>query len=188
MKRKIIQMMEDNPLIAAINNKRSFEKALTCESDIIFVLYGDVCSIVDIVDRLKEAGKIVMVDVDLIDGLATKETAVDYLKRATKADGIISSKSILLRAANARGLFTIHRFFLIDSKSFHNLPKQLGTSKADVVEVLPGAMPKVLSWVQDVVDVPIIASGLVCDKELVMTALQAGAVAISTTNMDVWDI
>lgn len=32
-----------------------------------------------------------MVDVDLIDGLATKETAVDYLKRATKADGIISS-------------------------------------------------------------------------------------------------
>ena len=137
MKRKIIQMMEDNPLIAAINSKRSFEKALTCDSDIIFVLYGDVCSIVDIVDRLKEAGKIVMVDVDLIDGLATKETAVDYLKR---------------------------------------------------VEVLPGAMPKVLSWVQDVVDVPIIASGLVCDKELVMTALQAGAVAISTTNMDVWEI
>ena len=61
MKRKIIQMMEDNPLIAAINSKRSFEKALTCDSDIIFVLYGDVCSIVDIVDRLKEAGKIVKI-------------------------------------------------------------------------------------------------------------------------------
>lgn len=71
--------------------------------------------------------------------------------------------------------------------SYHNLPKQVAASKTDCVEILPGCMPKVLGWVQDAISQPIVASGLVCDKEDVLMALKAGAVAISSTSPDVWD-
>ena len=36
--------------------------------------------------------------------------------------------------------------------------------------------------------VPIIAGGLISDKEDVMAALKAGAIAISSTNESVWEM
>ena len=57
----------------------------------------------------------------------------------------------MVRAANERGLYTIHRMFLIDSMSLHNVPKQHAQSKAHIIDVVPGSMPKVLGWVQELV-------------------------------------
>ncbi|MGX7418353.1 glycerol-3-phosphate responsive antiterminator [Carnobacterium gallinarum] len=187
MKANIIEVLEENPIVAAIKDNKGLEKVLTSSCEVIFVLYGDICSIGGIVQKLKDAGKYVFVDIDLVEGTSTKEIVVDFMKNVTKTDGIISSKASIVRAAKEKGFFTIHRFFLIDSKSFKNLPKQYSNSKADIVEILPGAMPKVLGWVQEAVKVPIIASGLVCDKEDVLIALRAGAIAVSSTNEDVWD-
>lgn len=56
----------------------------------------------------------------------------------------------------------------------------------DAVEILPGLMPKIIKKLCSTVNVPIIAGGLISDKEDVMNALTAGAVAISVTNQRVW--
>ncbi len=160
---------------------------MTSSCNVVFILYGNLINIASIVKQVKKAGKYAFVNIDLVDGTSNKEVVVDFIKQTTEADGIISSKAPIIRAANARGLYTIHRFFLIDSISFHNLSKQFVASKPDVVEMLPGGMPKVLGWVKEKVDVPVIATGLVCDKEDVVTALKAGAIAISSTSPDVWD-
>lgn len=47
-------------------------------------------------------------------------------------------------------------------------------------------MPKIIKKLCSTVNVPIIAGGLISDKEDVMNALNAGAVAISVTNQRVW--
>jgi len=49
-------------------------------------------------------------------------------------------------------------------------------------------MPKIVSKVCKLSSVPVIAGGLVSEKEDVMTLLQAGAISISSTNEDVWFI
>jgi len=47
-------------------------------------------------------------------------------------------------------------------------------------------MPKVLAKVCKLSTVPVIAGGLVSDKEDVMALLQAGVVIISSTNEKIW--
>ena len=49
---------------------------------------------------------------DLIDGLSSKEVAVTFLRENTLADGIISTKPPIVKAAKEQGLLAIQRFFL----------------------------------------------------------------------------
>ncbi len=188
MKIPLIELLENNPIIAAIKDDQGLEKAIQSPCEIIFVLYGNLINISWIVDKIHHANKYAIVHVDLIDGTSSKEIVVDFIKSTTKAHGIISSRAPLLKAAKEKGLYTIHRFFLIDSLSYHNLPKQYAASHADVIEIMPGCViPKVLAWVQNLMHMPIIASGLVCEKEDAVAALKAGAVAVSTSSPEIWD-
>ena len=49
--------MDNSPIIAAIKDMAGLEKCLTCDSQVIFILFGDICNITDIVDKVKTAGK-----------------------------------------------------------------------------------------------------------------------------------
>lgn len=71
--------MNNSPIIAAIKDMTGLEKCLTCDSQVIFILFGDICNISDIVDKVKSAGKTAMVHIDLINGLSRKEIAVDFI-------------------------------------------------------------------------------------------------------------
>lgn len=180
--------LEANPIIAAIKNDAGLEAAITSTCPIIFILYGNLCNIGEIVDRLKQAGKIVFIHVDLLEGTSSKNIVVDFIKKASAADGIISAKVTLLKAAKVAGLLTIHRFFLIDSISYESLPKLAASSGADCVEIMPGYSKRGIRWVLEIIpeDQILIASGLVCRKEDIVNALSAGATAISTTNIEAW--
>jgi glycerol uptake operon antiterminator len=123
---------------------------------------------------------------DLISGLSQKEISVDYIKNNTLADGIISTKLTLIKRAKELKLFTVFRFFVIDSMAFENIKKQSEAVEPDYVEILPGVMPKVIKRINNLINVPVIAGGLIADKEDVLAALSAGAVSISTTNESVW--
>ena len=70
--------------------------------------------------------------------------------------------------------------------AYENIDRQVKTAKPDVIEVLPALMPKIVSKVCKLSSAPVIAGGLVSEKEDVMTLLQAGAVSISSTNENVW--
>lgn len=188
MSRAFYKILEENPVIPGIKDDEGLNSVATNDSRIVFVLYGNVMNIANIVKRLKADGKIVFVNVDLIEGFASKEIVVEFMKHYTETDGILSSKASMIKAAKAQGLLTIHRLFLIDSFSFRNIEKQIQISQPDCIETLPGGMPKVISWVADMVHIPIIAGGLVCDKEDVVAALKAGATAISSTNVSVWSM
>ena len=72
-------------------------------------------------------------------------------------------------------------------KNIENLGNQ-HEQLPDVVEVLPGLMPKILKQICKTSKVPVIAGGLISDKEDVMGALGAGAAAVSTTNQKVWEL
>lgn len=181
-----MEEFEDCPVIAAIKDEEGLRKCIHSEIQIVFVLYGDICSIGDIVSRLKKAGKTVMVHLDLITGLSSREIAVTYLKAVTHADGIISTKPAVIRQAKEEGLFAIMRFFVIDSIAIDSIERQTESVHPDMIEVLPGVMPKITRRICQNSRVPVIAGGLISDKEDIMAALSAGAVSISTTNQAVW--
>ena len=192
MNQEFYEAVEANPVISAVKNDAGLQAAVEMEEiQVIFVLYGDVCTIPEILERIKAAGKKAMVHIDLIAGLSAKEISVEFIARQTRADGIITTKPALVRRAKELGIFAVLRFFVIDSlalKNIENLEMQCGTSRPDFIEVLPGVMPKVLGRIAKVSRIPMIAGGLITEKEDVIAALSAGAIAVSSTNQDVWNL
>lgn len=186
MQLQLEELIENCPVIAAVKDREELTRSLESESSILFLLFGDVCNIQEAVKMAKDAGKAVFVHMDLIAGLSSKDIAVDFIRNNTLADGIITTKASLVKRAKELGLYTVLRFFVIDSIALQNVARQTVSARPDLIEILPGLMPKVIRKICDQVEVPVIAGGLITDKEDIMSALSAGAVSISTTNEDVW--
>ena len=178
--------MIENPVIAAVKNFEGLEKSLNVEEiTTIFVLFGDICNIKEIVEKIKDKGKIAVVHVDLVAGLAGKDIGVTFLKKNTKVDGIISLHQSSIRKAREEGLISVFRVFLIDSLALSRVPL-MQNANPDFIEILPGVMPKILKKVCTENKIPILTGGLILDKDDVLSALKAGACAISTTDENVW--
>lgn len=186
--KKILENIEKNPIILAVKNSGELDFALREEPDIIFLLGGDILTIAKDVEKIKNAKKIAIVHIDLIDGLSSKEISVDFIKKYTKADGIITTKPKNIKRAKELSLFSILRIFLIDSMALENLERNILISNPDMVEVLPGVLPKVLVEISRKIKTPIIAGGMIRDKEDALNALKSGATAISSSNKEVWKL
>ena len=192
MHRDFIDKIEENPIIAAVKDDKGLATALKTDVGIIFVLYGDICSIGEITQKIKDAGKMAMIHIDLISGLNnSKDVTLDFIKKNTSADGIITTKANLIQHAKELGLYTVLRYFIIDSLALVNIEKQSrqGVSQPDVIEILPGAVvSKIIKKINGISRVPVIAGGLISDRDDVMNALNGGAIAVSTTNKDTWNL
>ena len=179
MKQELMDAIQEMPVIAAVKDDAGLCSALTNENiRVVFVLYGDICNISSIVRRIHEAGRFAVVHIDLIAGLAGKEVAVDFIRNTTEADGIISTRQSFIRRAKELGLAAILRVFLLDSIALESLDK-IPANLPDCLDLLPGAMPKILRRVCAKAKVPVLTGGLIADKEDVLSALEAGATAIS---------
>ena len=183
------KIVRENPVLAAVKDEAELEEVLKSDGvQIIFVLFGDVCIIPGIVERIKDRGKFAIVHADLVEGLSSKEVVVDYLKSNTRLDGIISTKQSIIRRGIELGLFTVLRCFVLDTKSLINLQRWLDSGvKPDVVELMPGIAPKIIRLIRKTgKGIPVIAGGLITEEWEVREALVAGAVAVSTTSSKLW--
>lgn len=185
-KDKFIELMEDQPIIASLKDLDSLNELKKSDVHVAYILFGDICNIKDIVDQVKKAGKYAIVHMDFIQGFSGKDICVDYIAQFTNADGIISTKPLYIKRANELGLLTIERFFMIDLMTYQNIITQAKQTQPDIVECLPAGLVKVLKFVIDELEQPIIAAGFVSDKEDVINALKAGCIAVATTYTPIW--
>lgn len=186
MEQKFYEMMADCPIVAAVKSYEGIEKCLQSDVKVVFILFGDVCNIKEIVEKIKKADRLALVHIDLIEGLSNDEVAVDYIKYNTRADGIISTKTNMINRAKELSMYTVFRIFLLDSRAYQSIEKRKEQIRADFIEILPGVMPKIIKKICALNFKPIIAGGLISDREDVMEALGAGATSVSTTNQKVW--
>lgn len=124
---QLLELLAAGPVIAAVKDEEGLAQALESDVSVLFLLYGDILTIRDTAERVREAGKRVFVHLDLIDGLAAREISADFVARSTSADGVISTKAALTRRARELGLVAIQRIFLLDSMA---LKTWSGTSHA----------------------------------------------------------
>ena len=97
------EIIEDCPVIATVKDMESLEKSFETDSQIIFILFGDICNISEIVEGVKAEGRIAMVHLDLVSGFDGREIAVDFIRHNTRADGIISTKTAQINRAKELG-------------------------------------------------------------------------------------
>jgi len=183
--RKILQCLECNPVIAAVRQD-TLPAAIASPAEVIFHLGADLMSIPDAVQAVHNAGKHIFIHIDLAEGLGKDRAAVDYLAKCG-ADGIISTRAQLIRYAKEAGLLTVQRFFALDSQGIMAIDEMLESSRPDMMELMPGVIPKLIRRFSSG-PIPVIAGGLVQCKTEVTEAISAGAAAVSTGTQILWHI
>lgn len=179
----------ENPMIMAIKDSKDLRECLKDENEnnkVVFILYGNIETIPLIVSKLKDKGKIVFVHEDLIEGLSSSYLSSSFIKKYTNADGIITTRSQNASYARKIGFISILRFFILDSLSYENVKESLKKANCDLIEILPGIMPKIIDDIGKRTPIPIVAGGLIRDKKDVIDSLNAGAIAVSSSNYNVW--
>jgi len=151
------------------------------------VLCGDILNIGGLIRQLHEGGKKAVIHADLVNGLAPKDIAADFLQRCG-ADGIISTRPALIRRGRELGLLTVLRLFALDSKAVSNLRAEIDSGTPDMIEILPGTLPRVISRLSRELKIPLIAGGLLEEKADILAALGAGAACVSTSDSRLWNM
>ena len=111
------QALERNPVIAAVKSRKMLEKAVCSPAEILFLLSGNICELREIVSMVQEKGKQLYIHIDLLDGIGHDSYALKFLAQYAKPDGVISTKTSLIKSAQECGLKTVQRVFMLDSMS-----------------------------------------------------------------------
>ena len=183
-------LLDDSPVIAAVRGEHDLSRALMADVALIFHLNASVLHLEDIVKRTHEAGKKLFVHIDLAEGIGRDLAGLSLLARMG-CDGIISTRSALIRQANECQLQTVQRFFIVDSHSVATSFEAIEAAHPSMVELMPGVIPKVISRFADRLDahaIPVIAGGMIENKNEIMAALGAGASAVSTARAELWNL
>lgn len=183
------QEIENNPVIAALRNEQDLQVVLHSRPSVCFLLFGDINSLAKIVRRVKDMKKLVYLHLDLAQGFGNDRAALQYIKNEIQPDGIVSTRTHLIRFAREEGLFAIQRLFIPDSMSVETGKQLIKQSRADAVEVMPGIVPPwVFQTLRGKSDLPIVAGGLLRDSKDVKKTFVNGASAVSVSSHPLWNI
>ena len=181
--------LADCPIIAAVNSPEVFPVALRSPCRSIYVLTGNPLSLPEMLRQAKTCGKLCMVNIDFLDGLARDRFAVEFLAKHGVA-GIVSTHYEILKAAHGLGLLTVQRTFGIDSAAVVAAGRSLAKFVPDVMEVLPAmAAPRIAKrLLADHPSLSIIGGGLIDTVREIEDLLRAGIRSVTVSDPRLWVI
>lgn len=182
----LVNTFIDNPIIAAVSNEEKLKKSLYSPCKIIFLLFGDIFNLEEYVATLQKHDKIVFVHFDLIKGFSIDSYSLKYVYKNIKPDGIITTKSTIVKKAKALNFFVIQRLFILDSLSVDSGIHSVQTVHPNAIEIMPGTLPKITKKISQIFNIPVITGGLINEKKEIIDSLGSGSTCISTSCEDLW--
>ena len=183
-------MVEDvtrKKIAAAIRTEKDFSTALRSRVDIVFLLHSNIVTVNQSVKEIHSAGKKVFVHVDFAEGIGRDRAGLEFLAKQG-VDGILTTRTNIVKMAKEFALTTVQRFFLVDSHSLATSVESIRLSNPDVIELIPGIVTKKIKKFAAMTDVPIIAGGIIETEQKVREALEAGADVVSTGETSLWNL
>ena len=181
-----MSLFTERKVAAAVRTQEYFQAALASKVDIIFLLYSNRLTIEEQIAKAHEAGKKLFIHMDFAEGIGKDRVGLEFVKQKG-ADGILTTKTGMIKPAKEIGLITVQRFFIVDSHSVDTAVDSIRIAKPDIVEIMPGVVCKKIAEFARKVNTPILAGGLVEFKEDVDNAIEAGAKGISTADRKRWN-
>ena len=178
---------KEAPIIPAVRRPEHLDRAIASRSKVVYLLTGDPENCEAMLQKILAAGKVPIVNLDLLNGFSRDRYAVHYMKRLG-ALGIISTHLEPLRHALSLGLYGIQRTFLLDTGAMEAIATQLKNTSVHALEVLPAPVaPKILLRVQSLSpDLPVVGGGLIQTMKEIEDLLAQGLNAVSTSNPELW--
>ncbi|WCN38344.1 glycerol-3-phosphate responsive antiterminator [Aneurinibacillus uraniidurans] len=175
-------------ILPAARDMKDFEKILESPYEYGVFLDTHIARLKSLYKAAHDAKKKMFLHADLVHGLKNDEYATEYICQEFKPVGVISTRANVILKARQKGVLAIQRVFLLDTNALEKSYTLLEKTKPDYIEVLPGAMPHIITEVKQRAGIPIFAGGLIRTREDVERALAAGATAVTTSNRELWDM
>ncbi len=181
-----LRALERNPVVPAVRGPDSaLEAALAGEHPAIFVLGGDIFGVLRRIASQDRRPQI-YVNVDLVGGIASDASGLRFLSRYV--EGIISTHRHVIELAKSSGLITVQRLFAIDSGAVERGLKLIRRAEPRFVEILPAlAYCEIADRYSEVLDLPVLAGGLLKSPQDISKIIEAGAVGVSTSHQGLWN-
>lgn len=180
-------MMKLEGVLPAVRKMKDFEFILNSDHELFIILETRIAQLPQIVQQAKKHNKKVLVHADLINGLKVDQYGMEFLVRHVKIDGIISTRANVISLAKKSNIVAIQRLFAIDSSAIERNIELIAKTQPDYIEVLPGIVPSVINEIIEQTGIRVIAGGLIKKEEDIHLALESGAVAITTSNRDLFN-
>jgi glycerol uptake operon antiterminator len=180
-------VLENRHVIAAVRNDDGLAAAEKSPTETVYLLYGNTLNVADLLRRLRDHGKLPLVNLDLLSGFSRDSVNAEYLA-SYGAAGVISTHCDVLRASRRHGLITIQRTFALDSAAIEAGLKTMSQFLPDAIEILPAiAAPRVASRFRNAhPHLRIVAGGLISDLKEVESLLAMGINAVSVSDPRFW--
>lgn len=174
-------------ILPASSNMKEFEKFLKSSYEIGVFLDLHISQLRAVNKMAKDHGKKMLYHMDMISGLKSDDAATEYVCQEFKPFGLVSTKTSVILKAKQKGVIAVQRIFLIDSRAVEKSFKLVEKTQPDFIEVLPGTMPWMITEIKERLKTPIFAGGLIRTVDEVENAISAGASAITTSRVQLWD-
>ncbi|MGQ7936067.1 glycerol-3-phosphate responsive antiterminator [Paraburkholderia sp. D1E] len=175
-----------HPVIATLFGVEQIDIFLKSAAEISIVANVELRKLHPVVAALTKAGKYVIVNIDSCDGLSQDKGGVEYLADIG-VTSLVSTRVATIQRGNRAGLVTMQKVFVTDRSTWPRSVKALEQSDPNLVQLMPAPMLSHLSAQDRKALPPIVASGFVCNKGDVFDALKNGAVAVSTSDSELWN-
>lgn len=173
-------------ILPAVRSMKDFEKLIGSKYRECVVLDIHIGHLESHITTMKKHGFEVYLHLDLIKGLSADIASLEFIHQKFKPTGIITTRGRLIKKANDLGLKTVLRIFVIDSSAIEKSITLIKQSEPDLIEVLPGVVPKVIRLFTEEVSADVIAGGLIETRSEVDDAIAAGAKFVTTSNRELW--
>jgi glycerol uptake operon antiterminator len=173
-------------VLPAISDPKKFEIFMSNAMEYCILMDMTLEQVEHLCKIAHQGHKKCLVHMDLIKGLRNDEYGAIYMCQKVGADGLISTHPPVISQAKKKGKIAILRVFLIDTRSLEKSINIANNTQPDFLELLPALAYGAFSRVQEVVNIPMIAGGLIRTKEEVEQCLAAGVIAVTTSQTSLW--
>ncbi|MFJ8260355.1 glycerol-3-phosphate responsive antiterminator [Rummeliibacillus sp. NPDC094406] len=186
----LLERLEKYKMVAAIKDIKNIERAIKYKENLsaVLLMTGSILTVKRYVDHIQSEGLPVILHVDKIGGLEMDHDGIDFINKSVRPFAIVTTKSGVIKRAKSSGILVIQRIFLIDTDVYMNLVKDVSQIRSDIIEVMPSRAPDFINKLTKVLPVPIITGGLLNLPQHAREALDNGALAITTSNSELWKI
>lgn len=181
-------MLNNQKIIPAIGNHQDMKRFLNSSLTYGLLMNFQLAQVPELVLMMKAHHKKVLIHSELIKGLSSDEYGAIYLIQSLKVDGIISSKPKVIEVCKKRGVIGILRFFLKDSISLEQSIEIAQKIEPHYLEILPALSVEIIPMIKEKIHTDILMGGLLQTKDQVCRCLSHGAIAVTTSNPNFWDM
>lgn len=178
--------LRDNPVIGTLFGENDLEQFCSRPTRFSFVANLPLVRVAAVFERLSAAATLPLLNVDSVPGLTANADGLEYLK-SVGVPGIVSTHTQVVSRAADLGLLSVQKVFVTDRSNLRRAAATVKSSHAHFVQLMPWPVVPHLSPEFLRALGPFIVSGFVNEEDDIRAALRLGALAVSSSQKELWD-